>query len=78
MDTLDTLGGIYITFADLDTVDFFSRATGGGFAENLEGIDTFLSSSYNNNAFGVKRISFGRISLAPSAPGSTLAGYFDD
>lgn len=29
MDTLDTLGGIYITFADLDTVDFFSRATGG-------------------------------------------------
>ena len=74
VERLDILGGVDNTFADLDTADFASRAAGGDFTENTMGFDTIPPSSNNNNTIGVERISFDRISLAPSAPNSTLAG----
>ena len=74
VERLDILGGVDNTFADLDTADFASCAAGGDFTENTMGFDTVPPSSNNNNTIGVERISFDRISLAPSAPNSTLAG----
>ena len=53
VEKLDTLGRVDNTFADLQTVDFSSRATGKDFNENTAGIGTFLPSSVNNNTFGV-------------------------